>query len=532
MSMGISSAFAASITITHGDNYESGGGSARVYNAYKVFDASYTTLSGANDADDVDDFTYTPDDAAVSYSMASDSPWVSVMTAAEQTWFKVEQAANGDYVVTPAGTDGANYKTTAHAQAFAEYLEANIPATATATEVTVDGSAASVDAGYYLIVAKDGKDAATKLALVTTDVEMVEKNTYITTTKTVSETNYNVGDIVTYTATVTIPADTAISELKDGSTTEYKDGHGPIILHDEMDSALSFIGTAYNADTAPNGYSAVVGTDAFAGYTLSTTASDNCTFEITIPVTSDLLGKTITFTYKAEVNSTAATDTGLVNELFGELNGYKTTPDTVEVWTFDFNMIKVFDDASDTNLTATFALSTSETYEAGSSTTVYYTDAEHTATSETETEFSEVVTVPTNAIALKAVTGGYVKADSDDTGTVTTFTATNGTAINFNGFAAGEYYLHELSTSTGYNLLDGPVKITITDTTTGTGTSRQISHTVTPDDAGKIKVENHSGTVLPSTGGIGTTIFYVVGSILVVAAGVLLITKKRMSREG
>ena len=38
--------------------------------------------------------------------------------------------------------------------------------------------------------------------------------------------------------------------------------------------------------------------------------------------------------------------------------------------------------------------------------------------------------------------------------------------------------------------------------------------------------------VLPSTGGIGTTIFYVVGSILVVAAGVLLITKKRMSREG
>ena len=46
------------------------------------------------------------------------------------------------------------------------------------------------------------------------------------------------------------------------------------------------------------------------------------------------------------------------------------------------------------------------------------------------------------------------------------------------------------------------------------------------------EIENNSGTVLPSTGGIGTTIFYVVGSILVVAAGVLLITKKRMNREG
>ena len=45
-------------------------------------------------------------------------------------------------------------------------------------------------------------------------------------------------------------------------------------------------------------------------------------------------------------------------------------------------------------------------------------------------------------------------------------------------------------------------------------------------------IENNSGAQLPSTGGIGTTIFYVVGSIMVVAAGVLLVTKKRMSREG
>ena len=46
------------------------------------------------------------------------------------------------------------------------------------------------------------------------------------------------------------------------------------------------------------------------------------------------------------------------------------------------------------------------------------------------------------------------------------------------------------------------------------------------------EIPNTEGTSLPSTGGIGTTIFYVVGSILVVAAGILLITKKRMGREG
>jgi LPXTG-motif cell wall-anchored protein len=44
----------------------------------------------------------------------------------------------------------------------------------------------------------------------------------------------------------------------------------------------------------------------------------------------------------------------------------------------------------------------------------------------------------------------------------------------------------------------------------------------------EVKVENHQGTELPSTGGIGTTIFYVVGAILVLGAGVVLITRRRM----
>ena len=44
-------------------------------------------------------------------------------------------------------------------------------------------------------------------------------------------------------------------------------------------------------------------------------------------------------------------------------------------------------------------------------------------------------------------------------------------------------------------------------------------------------VENQAGTLLPSTGGMGTTVFYVLGAVLVVGAGVLLVTKKRMSRN-
>ena len=43
------------------------------------------------------------------------------------------------------------------------------------------------------------------------------------------------------------------------------------------------------------------------------------------------------------------------------------------------------------------------------------------------------------------------------------------------------------------------------------------------------EIENKEGTALPSTGGIGTTIFYVLGAILVVGAGVVLVTRRRMS---
>ena len=492
------SVFAASITITHDSSYEGGEGTtARVYNAYKIFDASYTTLSGENTQADKDDFTYTPSGAPVSYSLATDSPWVSVFmsggtqVAATATWVDVKLAADGSkYIVTPKST----FTSAEQAAAFAEYLEARIPSTATATEVTVDGAAASVGEGYYLIVAKDSKDAVTKLALVTTDVTIVEKNTYITTGKSTSETSYNVGDTVTYTATVDIPSDTALTETEG---TGYKAGHGPIILHDKMDSALTYQSVSGATIKA---IGATGDGTAFTAYTEAhASLSDDCTFELTIPVTADVLGKTITFTYTAKVNSTAATDEGFVNELFGENNGYKTTPDDVHVYTFDFDFSKTFTDG-DSSLTATFEVRT---------------DADDAST----------------AIAFLAKDNGkQEKAGDGETGN-TTITITNGETIDLVGLKAGTYYLVETGTSTGYNLLDEAITVTITDTTTDPASP---SHTVSYDGAGingdgTIPVVNNHGSVLPSTGGIGTTIFYVIGAILVLGAGILLVTRRRMN---
>ena len=461
MVLGMSTtAFAGSITINRDSTYD--GSNGRTYTAYKVFDAD-TTLSGSNTQADKQP-TYT-EDGPIAYSMATDSPWLTAMQAAGQTWFNVDLAADGSkYVITPvtglSDSDAAD---------IAAYLAANVPTGLTGTTIT-PGTAATVDNGYYVIVASDG---ATNVTLVTTDVTIVEKNTYIGTTKTTEETSYSVGDIINYTATVSVPTDASLTD--------------PIILHDEMASVLAF-----DADSVE----AKVDGAAFTGFTLVEDPEDDCTFELSIPVTSAILGKTITFTYSAELTSAAVDpDTGFINKLFGEKNGYTTTPDEPKIYTFDFDFVKVFDDEDDETLTATFELRT---------------DADDEDT----------------AIAFKVVNGNYVKADSDDTGTTTTITMTNGTAVNFQGFKAGSYYLVETGTSTGYNLLDGPVTVTITDTSEGD----TISHTVTPANAlGQVEVENHQGSVLPSTGGIGTTIFYIIGAILVIGAGVVLVTRRRMN---
>lgn len=111
--------------------------------------------------------------------------------------------------------------------------------------------------------------------------------------------------------------------------------------------------------------------------------------------------------------------------------------------------------------------------------------------------------------------------------------------ISFKDLGAGEYTLTETVTPAGFNTLE-PITIiigftapdTVTDGTEKcTWTMTWNGTSVDPNGNGIFAqdVINQSGSLLPSTGGIGTTIFYVVGGILVVAAGILLVTKKRMS---
>ena len=95
--------------------------------------------------------------------------------------------------------------------------------------------------------------------------------------------------------------------------------------------------------------------------------------------------------------------------------------------------------------------------------------------------------------------------------------------FNVKGLDAGTYYLKETTTPTGYNTC-GLTTVTIKANHTGNRLELDGSNLSTT-------IINNSGTVLPSTGGIGTTIFYVVGGGLMVAAAILLITKKRMENH-
>ena len=117
------------------------------------------------------------------------------------------------------------------------------------------------------------------------------------------------------------------------------------------------------------------------------------------------------------------------------------------------------------------------------------------------------------------------------------------------GLDDGTYYLREIKAPDGYNLLEDDLKIVITATTTngqtwnGVAADALTALTISVDDAAAengepntgavaITVENNGGSTLPETGGIGTTIFYAAGALLVLCAGVLLFVKLRMRKAG
>lgn len=117
----------------------------------------------------------------------------------------------------------------------------------------------------------------------------------------------------------------------------------------------------------------------------------------------------------------------------------------------------------------------------------------------------------------------------------------DGTTFTFSGLDDGKYRLTETKTPAGYNSID-PIEFTVTaghdvlsdnpalTSLSGNATTGGLTFTSnTTEGSLSADVVNKAGSTLPETGGMGTTIFYVIGAILVIGAGVVLITRKRMS---
>ena len=117
--------------------------------------------------------------------------------------------------------------------------------------------------------------------------------------------------------------------------------------------------------------------------------------------------------------------------------------------------------------------------------------------------------------------------------------------FNIAGLDDGTYFLREIQAPNGYNLLENDVKLVITATTAngqdwnGNAADALRGLTIAVNDGEpqpgntetgivEVTVENNRGATLPETGGMGTTLFYIIGGLLVVGAGILLVVRIRM----
>lgn len=351
----------------------------------------------------------------------------------------------------------------------------------------------SLKLGYYLVSSSAG-------SLISIDTNnpnknIQEKNGVPTITKNVStdhgttysakKNSVNAGDTVGYQTTIT-----------------FKPGAKNYKLHDTMDSKLEFQ-VIHDAHTnLSNSFNINKYIE------LNKTPTDGCTFEVTFKdvfytdfrdkIDNNEL-KSLTISYRSifkeengsYINQPMKNTTHLT---YGD-NDTESKTDETETYTFGVPVLKYTKDENDVKKTL-----------ANAQFNLYKDSVDN---EENKLKFTYD---PANE---------YYRLTKSESGDSTMIS--NGTkAFTITGLEAGTYYLKEIKAPNGYNILTSPIEFEIKQKDDGT---QQII--MNNKEVKIVEVLNNKGSLLPSTGGMGTTLIYLIGGALVLGSGIVLANKKR-----
>ena len=392
----------------------------------------------------------------------------------------------------------------------AEALTKKLSATANSGKITEENKTSytfeNLAAGYYLVYVTGGKEIQSSLVTVdetTTTVNLKTEAPSIT--KTADKETAEIGQVVKYTVTGAIPDTTGYSEYV------YK-------IHDELTKGLDFVndanGTACEANSvkvtvAFTDTSLTVGGTTPTTATLDTANNRKMSLDLSAWVRDNQAnkGKEFTVTYYAKVNKDAeVTNNNKASLEYGNNpdDTTTTTPSEAKTNTYplDINKIK----------------KGSEEKLAGAKFRLYSSEADAKANDE-----SKAIKV---SPVVAGVAGNYVV---DPASTTTEFESVKsiegkGYNLHINGLEAKDYWLVEIQAPEGFNKLTDPIKVTITKDGDAEWTVKKND---TLEDDKIIDVENSTGSLLPSTGGMGTIAFAVIATILVLGVAISFIRDKR-----